>query len=544
LIPFKKSTIDDLLNRSFSISTDSNSRRTLEREMPWSSSTKYLSLLRINNTILSQFTREGLFKALATEIKKLFSYDRCSIHLYDRKSNSLSYFATAEGIKPDGITCESSRPLPKGSVAHLVIESRRPVIIKDLSKPDQLTTAESMWKEGLRSTLAFPLIAREKILGSLHFSFKECPQNLDELCEFIEELSVQITIAIDNMLSYEKLRLINEKLEKEKQYVLERLDRLNLKFYYNSGVMVDLLRDVDLVADTNTSVLISGETGTGKDHIARYIHNLSRRKDHLFVKVNCAALVPTLIESELFGHAKGSFTGASNRRIGRFEMADGGTAFLDEIGDLPIQSQAKLLQVLEEKAFERVGESIPISVDLRVISATNQDLPQKIRDRTFRRDLYYRVNTVQLNIPPLRDRIGDIPLLVRCFTTNFSEKLQKPETRYSSAAIDALCQYPWPGNVRELENLVERIMIQRAGHLITEGDINKLLQPLEPTEKGYNGRFLTKDEMERKHIEEALSQCGWVVGGKDGAASLLGIPRSTLQYRMKRLGIKARQFPT
>ena len=302
------------------------------------------------------------------------------------------------------------------------------------------------------------------------------------------------------------------------------------------------MRDVDLVADTDTSVLISGETGTGKDHIARYIHNLSWRKYHLFVKVNCAALVPTLIESELFGHAKGSFTGASNRRIGRFEMADGGTAFLDEIGDLPVQSQAKLLQVLEEKAFERVGESTTITVDFRVIAATNQDLPRKIREGTFRRDLYYRVNTVHLNIPPLRDRIGDIPLLVRCFTTNFTERLQKPEARYSSSSIEALCQYPWPGNVRELENLVERIMISRPGHLITEGDIHRLLQPLEPAEERYAGGFLTKDEMERKHIQDALEKCGWMVGGKDGAASLLDIPRSTLQYRMKRLGIEARQI--
>ena len=510
--------------------------------MPWNTYKKYLSFLRINNAILSQYTREGLFRALAIELKKLFPYDRCSIHLYDRKSNSLSYFATAEGIKPDGISCESSRPLPKGSVARMVIESRKPVIIKDLSRFDQLITVESMWKEGLRSTLAFPLIIRDEILGSLHFSFKECPQDLEELCSFIEELSVQITIAIDNMLSYDKLRHINEKLEKEKSYVLERLDRLNEKFYYNSAAMVALMRDVDLVADTDTSVLISGETGTGKDHIARYIHNLSWRKYHLFVKVNCAALVPTLIESELFGHVKGSFTGASNRRIGRFEMADGGTAFLDEIGDLPVQSQAKLLQVLEEKAFERVGESTTITVDFRVIAATNQDLPRKIREGTFRRDLYYRVNTVHLNIPPLRDRIGDIPLLVRCFTTNFSERLQKPEARYSSSSIEALCQYPWPGNVRELENLVERIMISRPGHLITEGDIHRLLQPLEPAEERYAGGFLTKDEMERKHIQDALEKCGWMVGGKDGAASLLDIPRSTLQYRMKRLGIEARQI--
>lgn len=508
--------------------------------MPWNSSRKYLSLLKINNASISQHTREGLFRALAIEIKKLFPYDRCSINLYDNKTNSLSYFATAEGIKPDGISCESSRPLPKGSVASMVIESRKPVIIKDLSKSDQLSTAESMWREGLRSTLGFPLIIRDRILGSLHFSFKECPENLEELCSFIEEMSVQITIAVDNMLSYDKLRLINEKLEKEKRYVLERLDRLNQKLYYNSSKMAQLMQDAELVADTDTSVLISGETGTGKDRIARYIHNLSSRRNHLFVKVNCAALVPTLIESELFGHAKGSFTGASARRIGRFEMAEGGTAFLDEIGDLPIQSQAKLLQVLEEKTFERVGESTPVSVDFRVISATNQDFRTKIQNKTFRRDLYYRLNTVHLHIPSLRERVEDVPLLVRCFTSNFAEKMQKPEARYSSAAIDALCKYSWPGNVRELENLVERIMIHRAGHTITEEDINRLLQPLESTEIADEKRFLTRYEMERTHIEEALRKCGWVVGGKYGAANLLGIPRSTLQYRMKKLGINTR----
>ncbi len=511
--------------------------------MPWNSYRKYLSFLNINNAILKEYTREGLFRALVNELKELFPFDRCSIHLYDRKNNSLSYFAAADGIKPDGISCESSRPLPKGSVARMVIESRKPVIIEDLSRFEKMITVESMWKEGLRSTLAFPLIIRNEILGSLHFSFKKCPEQLEELYSFIEELSTQITIGIDNMLSYDKLRLINEKLEKEKSYVLEKLDRLNQKFYYNSGIMVDLMRDVDLVADTDTSVLISGETGTGKDHIARYIHNLSSRKYNLFVKVNCAALVPTLIESELFGHAKGSFTGADNRRIGRFEMADGGTAFLDEIGDLPVQSQAKLLQVLEEKAFERVGESTPVSADFRVIAATNQNLPQKIQDRTFRRDLYYRVNTVHLKIPPLRERTGDIPLLVRCFTTNFSDRLQKPEARYSSTAFDALCGYPWPGNVRELENLIERIMISRSGHLITEGDIHRLLQPLEPTRKMDGEVFLTKDQMERKHIEEALAKCGWMVGGKNGAADLLGIPRSTLQYRMKKLGITVRRIP-
>jgi transcriptional regulator with GAF, ATPase, and Fis domain len=508
------------------------------QKMPWKSGDKYRSLLRINNAIINQSTRDSLFKAMAVEIKKVFHYDRFSIQLYDMENNSLSYFATAEGVKPDGISCDTSRPLPKGSVANLVIESRRPVIIKDLSKHPKLTTAEAMLKEGLKSTIALPLIMRDELLGSIHFSFKKSPPEIHKLPSFLEELSAQITIAIDNMLTYDKLEAMNKRLWKEKEYLFERFDKQNREFYYTSPAMTELMRDVELVADTNTSVLLSGETGTGKDHIARHIHNLSSRRDHLFVKVNCAALAPTLIESELFGHAKGSFTGASAKRRGRFETADGGTVFLDEIGELPLPSQSKLLQVLEERAFERVGESMPISVDFRTIAATNQDLMPKVRKGTFRRDLYYRLNTVHIWIPPLRERAEDILLLVRSFTSRLAEKMQKPEVRYSSAALEALCRYPWPGNVRELQNVIERVTILRGGHTINETDIDHMLHSFESTEKNSEEReFLTRYEMERKHIERALAKCGGVIGGKYGAARLLGIPRSTLQYRMKKLGI-------
>jgi len=509
--------------------------------MPWKSIKKYETLLRINNAIIKEHTREGLFRAIATEIKKLFHYDRCSINLYDPDTKSLSYFATAEGIKPDGITCQTSRPLPKGSVANLVIESRNPVIIKDLSEHPELTTADTMLKEGLTATMAFPLVIRDAYLGSFHVAFKRLPPNIDDLIVFLEELSVQITIAVDNMLYYYSQKKKNERLENQKQYVMERYESLYHDFYFCSPVMSKLMAEVGLISNSDTSVHISGETGTGKDHIARYIHKLSSRGDQLFVKLNCAALSPTLIESELFGHAKGSFTGASNKRTGRFEMADGGTIFLDEIGELPIESQAKLLQVIEDKTFERVGESTPISVDFRIISATNQDLRKKMRESKFRRDLYYRLNIIHVDIPPLRDRVEDIPLLVRCFTTKFSEKMQKPEARYNSGAIEALCRYPWPGNVRELENVVERIMILRGGHTITETDINHLLHSFEPDDaKIRDERFLTRQEMESRHIEKALGHCGGLVGGKKGAARLLGIPRTTLQYRMKKLGINGR----
>ncbi|RJR18852.1 MAG: GAF domain-containing protein [Desulfobacteraceae bacterium] len=506
--------------------------------MPWSVTPEYELLLKLNNTIIRNRTRESLFGAIASEIKKIFHYDRCSINLYDPATQSLSYFATADGIRPDGITCRTSRPLPKGSVANRVIETRKPVIIEDLSKDPGLTTADTMLMEGLTCTMAFPLIIRDDFLGSFHVAFKKQPEDMEDLMSFLEDISVQITIAVDNMLSYEKLKKINEKLEQQKQYVLRKIDRLDKDFYFTSDLMTEIMNDLDLVANSDTSVFITGETGTGKGHIARHIHNLSHRREQLFVKVNCAALAPTLIESELFGHAKGSFTGAAARRTGRFEMADGGTVFLDEIGELPLQSQAKLLQVLEDKSFERVGESRPISVDFRVISATNQDLKKKMREQKFRRDLYYRLNTIHIRLPPLREHPEDIPLLIRCFTTRFAERMKKPEATYSPSAIDELCRYRWPGNVREVQNIVERLMIHRGGHMIMETDIRQLLHSVEPGEApATEDKFLTRAEMEKRHIEKALAACNGAVGGKHGAARLLGIPRSTLQYRMKKLGI-------
>jgi transcriptional regulator with GAF, ATPase, and Fis domain len=506
--------------------------------VPWTPAKKYETLLRINNAIIKEHTREGLFRAIATEIKKVFHYDRCSINLYDPETKSLSYFATAEGIKPEGITCQTSRPLPEGSVASMVIESRNPVIITDLTECTELTTADAMIKEGLITTMAFPLVMRDEYLGSFHVAFKKIPPNIQELVSFCERLSVQITIAVDNMLLYYTQKKRTERLEKEKQYVLERIDKLYHDFYYESRVMRKLMNELDLIADSDVHVLIRGETGTGKDHVARHIHNLSSRKDQLFVKVNCAALAPTLIESELFGHAKGSFTGASNKRTGRFEMADGGTIYLDEIGELPFESQAKLLQVIEDKTFERVGESTPISADFRIISATNQDLRKKMREGKFRSDLFYRLNIIHIDIPPLRERVEDIPLLVRCFTSRFARKIQKREARYTSSAVETLCRYPWPGNVRELQNVVERIMILRGGHTITETDIKHLLHSFEPDENILaEERFLTREEMEKTHIVKALKLTGGVIGGRQGAARLLGIPRTTLQYRIRKLGI-------
>ena len=503
---------------------------------------KYQVLLKINNAVISEHTRSGLFRLLAQEISKLFHYDRFSINLYDPKMEELSYFATAAGIHPKEIS-EKKRSFERGSIAQLVIQSKKPVFIYDLSQNPQLATAKWMVQAGLNSTLAFPMIVRDKILGSIHFSFKKVPADIYDLREFLNELSVQIAIAVDNMLSYNKLKGDIEHLEREKRFLLDNSeDSQNYTkdtFCYTSKALTNIMRDIEIVAGTDASVLITGETGTGKGHLARHIHQLSLRKDHLFVKVNCAALAPTLIESELFGHARGAFTGADSKRIGRFEMAHKGTFFLDEVGELPQSTQVKLLQVLQDKCFERVGESTPLSVDIRIVAASNQDLKARMQEKSFRSDLYYRLNTIHIDIPPLRRRTEDIPLLVRCLTARQAETMRRPEVRYAPSAIEALGRYPWPGNVRELENVIERLIILRAGTVISGEDIDNLLTPSESTQ---GSRLLTKNEMEKQHIERALAQCNGLVGGMQGAAQLLGMQRTTLQYRMKKLGVNPSRF--
>ena len=498
---------------------------------------KYQLLLKINNAIISQHTREGLFQALSIEFSKLFHYDRFSINLYHYDTSRLSYFATADGINVQEIN-EKIRPLEKGSIAQMVIQSRKPVFIYDIAQNPQLATAEWLVTAGLNSTLAYPMIIRDRVLGSIHFSFKEVPPNIYELRDFLNDVSVQIAIAVDNILSYNSLKGAVESLEREKAYLLnngEQADKYQQdQFCYVSRNIATIMEEVGIVAATDATVLITGETGTGKGHLARTIHNLSKRRDRLFVKINCAALSPTLIESELFGHAKGAFTGADAKRVGRFEMGDRGTIFLDEIAELPLNAQVKLLQVLQERTFERVGESNPVSVNIRIIAATNQNLKQKMQERSFRSDLFYRLNNFNVHIPPLRERSDDIPLLVDCFTTRYAEKLRGPMVRYTSPAMAALTNYSWPGNVRELENVIERLMILRAGTLITAEYINGLLNTgSETVQQG----LLTKDEMERRLIKKALMQSGGMVGGAKGAANLLGMNRTTLQYRMKKLHI-------
>jgi formate hydrogenlyase transcriptional activator len=311
-------------------------------------------------------------------------------------------------------------------------------------------------------------------------------------------------------------------------------DMIDEGFIGRSAAMRDVFDQIRMVAPTDSTVLICGETGTGKELVARAVHRLSARRAQAFLKCNCAAIPVALLESELFGHEKGAFTGAVAQRIGRFELANRGALFLDEIGEMPLELQPKLLRVLQEREFERLGSSRTIRADVRLIAATNVELPQMVAEKRFRADLYYRLNVFPIEVPPLRERPEDIPSLVRHFVRESAQRMNRRPLSISPSAMDALVSHSWPGNIRELQNLIERAVIRSAGD-----ELQVALDDLdEGAEVEGGGDGGTLEEAERLHILATLKKTGWVVSGRRGAAARLGINRSTLQFRMKKLGIE------
>jgi len=510
--------------------------------MHWNTETRYRILLEINNAIATLKSREDLFKAVSRELHRHFIYDRMSIILYDSQNHSITYFAEADGIQPDGVIARESRPLADGGIARMVVKSGQPVIFDDLNHYTNLSSVRELVKAGLTSTMVFPMIVRDRILGTIHLSFRKKPEAIFELTEILKALSQQIAIAVDNMLAYISLQHSNQHLREEKQFLLSN-DRKHHTdgFFFASPQMNNVMKIIEQVADTDETILITGETGTGKDFLARLIHDKSHRCSNLFVKTNCPGLTTSLFESELFGHAKGAFTGADHHRLGRFELANGGTIFLDEIGELPMGLQAKLLQVLQERRFERVGESTTTMVDARIIAATNKDLLQSVQSGQFRQDLFYRMETVTINVPPLRERQEDISLLVNNINSGESVRMNRPASIYTDDALDLLRHYHWPGNVRELKNLVKRFIILRPGERISKNDIQQTF-PTALSNTVQTEDFITLNQAARTHIIQALTSTAGKVGGKKGAANLLGLPRSTLQYRMKKLNIIPADF--
>jgi len=392
-----------------------------------------------------------------------------------------------------------------------------------------------------------PLVSRARVLGIFGVvKYQDDAFTSDDI-EFLTQITNQVAIAVENALAFGEIRELKDKLAQEKLYLEDEI-RSEMNFAQIVGKSTSLrrvLKQVETVAPTDSTVLIYGDTGTGKELIARAIHDLSPRRSKPFVKLNCAAIPTGLLESELFGHEKGAFTGAIAQRIGRFEVANGGTIFLDEIGEVPLELQTKLLRVLQEREFERLGSSRTLRTDARLIAATNRDLEAMVSEQKFRSDLFFRLNVFPVHVPPLRERQGDIPLLVRHFTQQFSRRMNRVVETIPSAAMDALCRYHWPGNIRELQNVIERAVIISSGPVLSvdvaDLKFSKVSHVVEKTtfsKLPINGALHNVlEETERQQILKALKECNWVVAGPNGAAVHLAMKRSTLQLRMHKLGI-------
>jgi transcriptional regulator with GAF, ATPase, and Fis domain len=486
---------------------------------------------RINDAVLASISRKGYFKVLSNELRRLFPHDRLAINLYDSDIEILTYFTTADGVVVG--TQSIVRQASPQTVAGLAITSREPVVIRDLASQFKNVEDNPLAEAGLHTSIAFPLIVRDTVLGTLHCSFRQEPANLMDIVDFIASLTPFVSSGVDAILTRERVGVLETGPQGGPAPPPDMVEGP----VFESAAMKAIMQQIRRVAPLEVPILLQGETGTGKTMIARFIHDHSHRAKFNFVKVNCPALVTTLFESELFGHAKGAFTGATSQRQGRIEMAGKGTLFLDEIGELHMDMQSKLLQVLEENSFERVGESFSLKADIRLIAATNVDLVKSLRDGRLRSDLYYRLATMIITIPPLRDRREDIPVLVKRISGILSASMRVPDMTLTMGIMRQLQEYGWPGNIRELRNIISRMLIANAQRPLTLRDVRELIGGAPVTPQESPEAFPTLRQMEKHHIEQALALAKGRVSGPDSAAGLLDIPRTTLQYRMRKLGI-------
>jgi formate hydrogenlyase transcriptional activator len=490
-------------------------------------------LLEINNQVVTQLGVNELFRSASLSIRKYFANDFTGFWLIDKHSNRLECavldFPSGKGFLAD---------IPGREVTDQELEKMRTRTPEIWSEQDieKLRPAvfERLKDESIAALAVAPLGTVNGPLGLLGMGSKR-PNNFgQEDLDILSQISAQISLALDNALAYGRLSASKNRLEDERLY-LESEIRAEYNFEDLVGKSASLrkvLDQIEIVAPTGSTVLLHGETGTGKELIARAVHNLSPRRDRTFVRLNCAAIPSGLVESELFGHEKGAFTGALMQKRGRFEIADRGTLFLDEIGDISLELQPKLLRALQEQEFERLGSNKTIHVDVRLIAATHRDLSLMIRNNQFREDLFYRLNVFPIEIPPLRERREDIPLLVHYFVSRLSGRMQKRIKSIPKPAMDALTNAAWPGNVRELENFIERAVI------LTQGDeLNVPLTELKKSSVQYLSPVSTFQEAERQAIIDALKAASGRISGPGAAAERLGLKRTTLQNKMRRLNI-------
>jgi formate hydrogenlyase transcriptional activator len=518
-------------------------------------------LLNLTTSITSSLDLRDVLRAIAANIREVIHADAAAVALPDVASGKSRIFAMdfprgKGGIKEELLVTPSA-------AAKKAMDTLKPVVI-DTRRREEVASEvyDIVTEEGLKAICLIPLVNRGRLLGHLAISrTTETPFISDDV-DFLCQASGQIAIAIENALAYSEISELKDKLAQEKLYLEEeiRTDSGFERIIGTSAALKRVLQLVETVAPSDSTVLLLGETGTGKELFARSIHDRSRRRDRTFVKLNCAAIPTGLLESELFGHEKGAFTGAITQKIGRLELADQGTLFLDEVGDIPIEIQPKLLRVLQEREFERLGGTHTRKVNVRLVAATNRDLEKMIAEREFRSDLFYRLNVFPIRIPSLRERRDDIPLLVSYFVQKFAKQMQKNIESVPSAVMKGLTAWEWPGNIRELENFIERAVILTRGKALevpltelrkteTETATDAVVAEKKPrVRKASRSRAdinAAADQYEKKQREEiidALTACNGRVGGADGAAIRLSINRTTLMYRMRKLGIYARLY--
>ena len=490
-------------------------------------------ILDLTNQVVSSLELNELLHAISASVRRVMECDAAAVMLPTEDGTHLRVHALdypeSRGIFTEGALVPIEHSLPGQS-----FKNGKPIIINSLD-PETMPPAmyDKAKSERLNSFCDLPLNSRKRLLGILAVARREENTFDQDQVNFLTQVANQVAIAIENAIVYGEVAELKDKLAQEKLY-LEQEIRGEMDFegiVGRSSGLRNVLSLVETVAPSDSTVLLLGETGTGKELIARAIHERSRRKDRTFVKLNCAAIPTGLLESELFGHEKGAFTGAISQKIGRLELADRGSLFLDEVGDIPAEIQPKLLRALQEREFERLGSTHTKRVDVRLVAATNRNLEEMVEDRQFRSDLYYRLNVFPIRIPPLRERPEDIPLLVHYFTQKYARRMEKQIDSIPAAALRKLAGWHWPGNIRELENLVERAVI------LTRG--NALQFPIDELQNGGSRRSepVKNSSSERDEIIRILNDANGQVGGPNGAAARLGLKRTTLISRMKKLGI-------
>ncbi len=491
-------------------------------------------LLDLNNSIVSNLELRELLRVVSASVRQVMKCDVVGVDLPDPESNRLRIYAIDFPESKGFLREEILIPLENTGPGQ-VFRTGQPLVCHPGAHGQNPEVSSLVVGEELKSGCLLPLLSRGRVLGVLALGRRSDDDFTQDEVDFLMQVANQVAIAIENAFAYGQIAELKEKLVQEKLYLEDEI-RSEINFEEIIGVSPALgrvLKQVATVAPTDSTVLIYGETGTGKELVARAIHNLSPRRSNPFVKLNCAAIPTGLLESELFGHEKGAFTGAITQRIGRFELAHRGTVFLDEVGEVPLELQPKLLRVLQEREFERLGSAQTLRTDARLIAATNRDLGAMVEEQKFRNDLFYRLNVFPVHIPPLRERREDIRLLVRHFADDFARRMDKTIATIPSETMKALTRYHWPGNIRELQNVIERAVILSTGSVL-----NVPLNDLKPRETANGARSeATLDEAQREHILGVLKETNWVLGGDSGAAARLGMKRSTLQFRMRKLGI-------